>query len=206
MIAMIGHTVYFSDRTLRFCDAPCEDAATTVTLAAGERISRSRVLALLAGCDALCVVSPEPDAVFGEFAGEFVRVEAAGGAVTDAEGRVAMILRNGRWDLPKGHVECGETPAECAVREVAEETGIVAEPASEPLCSTLHCYDIYGKWEMKRTVWFAMRYASGEAVPQRSEGIERVEWLGGEELKKAVRASYPTIRQVFCRLESVCND
>lgn len=203
---MTGRTVYFSDRTLRFAAAPCDDAALTVTLAAGERISRRRVLALLAECDSLCVVSPEADAVFEAFAGEFVTVEAAGGAVTDAEGRVAMILRNGRWDLPKGHVEAGETPAGCAVREVAEETGIVAEPASEPLCSTLHCYDTYGRWEMKRTVWFAMRYASGEAAPQRSEGIERVEWLGGGELKNAVASSYPTIRQVFCRLEGVCND
>ncbi|MDE5637441.1 MAG: NUDIX domain-containing protein, partial [Alistipes sp.] len=133
-------------------------------------------------------------------------VEAAGGAVSDADGRVLMIRRNDRWDLPKGHVESGETPAGCAVREVAEETGIVAETAGGPLCSTLHCYDIYGRWEMKRTVWFAMRYVSGCPAPQREEGIERVEWLGGEELKNAVASSYPTIRQVFCRLKDVCND
>lgn len=29
-----------------------------------------------------------------------------------------------RWDLPKGHVDPGETDIECALRELEEETGI----------------------------------------------------------------------------------
>jgi 8-oxo-dGTP pyrophosphatase MutT (NUDIX family) len=29
-----------------------------------------------------------------------------------------------RWDLPKGHVDKGETEMECALRELFEETGI----------------------------------------------------------------------------------
>lgn len=29
-----------------------------------------------------------------------------------------------RWDLPKGHVDPGETDIECALRELVEETGI----------------------------------------------------------------------------------
>jgi len=37
--------------------------------------------------------------------------------------------RNGKleWCLPKGHVEEGETPADAARREVAEEAGVVAD-------------------------------------------------------------------------------
>ncbi len=31
-----------------------------------------------------------------------------------------------RWDLPKGHIETGETPLACALRELEEETGIGA--------------------------------------------------------------------------------
>ena len=40
---------------------------------------------------------------------------------------IARINRAGRleWCLPKGHLEGEETPAQAAMREVAEETGIV---------------------------------------------------------------------------------
>lgn len=32
-----------------------------------------------------------------------------------------------RWDLPKGHVDQGETDLECALREMEEETGLSRE-------------------------------------------------------------------------------
>jgi len=32
-----------------------------------------------------------------------------------------------RWDLPKGHVDPGETDMECALRELEEETGITQD-------------------------------------------------------------------------------
>ena len=56
-------------------------------------------------------------------------VRAAGGIVVRAGGaggwEVAVIHRPEQldWTLPKGKIEPGETPTECALREVAEETG-----------------------------------------------------------------------------------
>ncbi|MEW2386581.1 HAD-IIA family hydrolase [Micromonospora sp. NPDC047707] len=46
--------------------------------------------------------------------------------VVDATGRILLGRRadNGMWALPSGHVEVGETIAQAAVREVAEETGL----------------------------------------------------------------------------------
>lgn len=36
-----------------------------------------------------------------------------------------LLMRHpDRWDLPKGHVDPGETNLECALRELEEETGI----------------------------------------------------------------------------------
>lgn len=35
-----------------------------------------------------------------------------------------MHYSAGHWDLPKGHIEKGETPEEAAIREIFEETGI----------------------------------------------------------------------------------
>lgn len=41
-------------------------------------------------------------------------------------GQISFLLLKhpGRWDLPKGHVDPGETNMECAIRELEEETGI----------------------------------------------------------------------------------
>ncbi|GGC01089.1 NUDIX hydrolase [Cellulomonas carbonis] len=58
---------------------------------------------------------------------------SAGGLVVAALGgrpHTAVIARRNRagrleWCLPKGHLEGDETPEEAAVREIAEETGII---------------------------------------------------------------------------------
>jgi 8-oxo-dGTP pyrophosphatase MutT (NUDIX family) len=53
----------------------------------------------------------------------------ARGVVRDDDGRVLLIRRsdNGLWALPAGAMELGESIADCAVREVQEETGLTAE-------------------------------------------------------------------------------
>lgn len=37
-----------------------------------------------------------------------------------------LMRHDDRWDLPKGHVDEGETEMQCALRELDEETGITA--------------------------------------------------------------------------------
>jgi len=42
--------------------------------------------------------------------------------------REFLLMRHtDRWDLPKGHVDAGETLMQCALRELHEETGITAD-------------------------------------------------------------------------------
>jgi 8-oxo-dGTP pyrophosphatase MutT (NUDIX family) len=52
----------------------------------------------------------------------------ARGVIRDGAGRVLLIRRsdNGLWALPAGALEVGESLADCAVREVYEETGLTA--------------------------------------------------------------------------------
>ncbi len=38
-----------------------------------------------------------------------------------------LMQHHARWDIPKGHIEPGETDLECALRETWEETGIEPE-------------------------------------------------------------------------------
>jgi len=59
-------------------------------------------------------------------------IACVGGIVLDDDGRLLMIQRGtepdrGRWSLPGGRVELGETDEEAAVREVREETGLDIE-------------------------------------------------------------------------------
>lgn len=50
--------------------------------------------------------------------------------IRDASGAVLMHRRSddGRWSLPAGAVEPGESPAQAVVREVREETGLEVVP------------------------------------------------------------------------------
>ena len=52
--------------------------------------------------------------------------EGADALVRDARGRVLLVRRadDGRWAMPGGWVDPGETPEQAVVREVAEETGL----------------------------------------------------------------------------------
>ena len=56
-------------------------------------------------------------------------VLAVGAVITDAAGRVVLVKRGkepqrGRWTVPGGSVEPGESLQEAAAREVLEETGL----------------------------------------------------------------------------------
>jgi ADP-ribose pyrophosphatase YjhB (NUDIX family) len=47
------------------------------------------------------------------------------GCIVVRSGRILLVrTRSGFWSTPGGHLDFGETPAECAVRETEEETGV----------------------------------------------------------------------------------
>lgn len=59
----------------------------------------------------------------------FAEPKIAVGAMVVDEGRLLLIRRavvpeKGKWSLPAGYLDLGETPREGAAREVAEETGL----------------------------------------------------------------------------------
>lgn len=115
----------------------------------------------------------------------FTEVAAAGGLVRHVSGRYLFLERRGKVDLPKGHVEPGEKPEECALREVEEECGISGHSIIKLLMPSYHTYILKGISYLKRTDWFLMKY-DGEMVhkPQISEGITSVMWLYPDEISK----------------------
>jgi 8-oxo-dGTP diphosphatase len=57
------------------------------------------------------------------------RIRCVGAIIIDDEGRLLLIKRGhdpeaGRWSLPGGRIEAGETDEQAVVREIAEETGL----------------------------------------------------------------------------------
>lgn len=58
-----------------------------------------------------------------------------------------LLMRHpDRWDLPKGHVDAGETEMECALRELSEETGLCpADIEIIPGFRFTHHYQVRGK-------------------------------------------------------------
>ena len=194
------YKVYFNNHSICFDRHTRNDGSLQI---AGSEVARAddiaKLLQIFEISDSIEILSDDFEEVFAHFCSFFVEVEAAGGVVADREGRVAMIHRRGRWDLPKGHRDAGESLAECAAREIEEECGLSQLAVGEELCTTMHIYDTYGRWELKRTTWFAVRALGSTTVtPQTDEDIARVEWCTLDEAeRRATTESYPTIAQVI---------
>ena len=200
----MNRTVFFADKAVMFTAEAPGGAWYAVATAAGGGISRAKILNFLESNNSVAVVTDDPDAAFAAFAREFAAVEAAGGVVVNDCGEWLMIHRNGRWDLPKGHLECGEHIEECAAREVEEETGVAAEVV-RPLCETLHAYYFpkAGRWELKRTHWYELHTPGCAGLtPQIEEGIDAVAWCTPEEAAKRAADCYPTVRKVLDKLRA----
>ena len=198
----MNRIVYFADKAVLFTAETPGGAWYAVSADAGDGLSRDKILNFLESHNSVAVVAADPDAAFAAFAAEFTPVEAAGGVVVNGCGEWLMIHRNGRWDLPKGHLECGERIEECAAREVCEETGVAAEVV-RPLCETLHAYYFpkTSRWELKRTRWYELfTPACATLKPQTEEGIDAVVWCSPEEAAAHAAACYPTVRTVLACL------
>lgn len=112
-------------------------------------------------------------------------IEAAGGIVENEKGQILFIFRLGKWDLPKGKLEAGETIEEGALREVEEETGLTNVILGDEVGNTFHLYKNKNTHIIKKTYWYKMKYLGNEIpVPQTIEGITKVEWKEKDSIEK----------------------
>ncbi len=130
-----------------------------------------------------------------QFKSLYTFIEAAGGVVKNTEGKVLMIYRLEKWDLPKGKLEDGENPQEGGKREVEEECGVGNLEIRAELPSTYHTYLLKGQRILKRTYWYQMfTDDNSDLVPQHEEDINRAEWVAEEDLPQRVQDTYASIR------------
>lgn len=128
----------------------------------------------------------------------FELIKAGGGLVKNKREEILMIFRRGKWDLPKGKLDEGETIEECAKREVEEETGLQKLTVIKPLVITYHTYNLFGKHNLKETHWFLM-HATGneELIPQTEEEISETKWVKKGDLESYLKNTFPTIEMVL---------
>jgi 8-oxo-dGTP diphosphatase len=108
------------------------------------------------------------------------RIVVVGAALLNG-GRLLAARRSappelaGRWELPGGKVEPGETPEQALVRELHEELGVTAEPVGR----------VPGEWPLGvpyvLQVWTA-RLLPGSADPGPLQDHDELRWLTPDEI------------------------
>jgi 8-oxo-dGTP pyrophosphatase MutT (NUDIX family) len=139
---------------------------------------------------------PDVELLWADFRAHFRQIDAAGGLVRNPEGALLFIHRLGKWDLPKGKIDPGETPLVAALREVKEECGVSDLKALEPMPSTWHTYRVNGVRYLKRTWWYAMESSDTHLVPQTEEGISAVQWLHPAAIDWSRMPSYGSVMEL----------
>lgn len=135
--------------------------------------------------------------LWNAFQANFYYLEAAGGVVKNQNNEYLFIHRLGKWDLPKGKVEEGETIKSAAVREVEEECGINNLVLNEHLTTTYHIY-FQDNLKLKATYWYAMDYTGNETlIPQLEEGIGIAEWKSKSDFPELYSQTYENIKIVL---------
>jgi 8-oxo-dGTP diphosphatase len=132
---------------------------------------------------------------------------SAGGVifrVVDRRVEVALIAtsRGGRWGLPKGHVNRGETAEAAALREVAEETGLEGEIVQH--LATIEYWFRAGPSRVHKYVdLFLMRYERGDVRPQEAE-VDDARWVALDEALQMV--SFERERDVLRMVNDLMRD
>jgi len=124
---------------------------------------------------------------------------AAGGLVYNEKDELLMIFRRGKWDLPKGKLDDGETIEDCAIREVMEETGLTTVIRGNLIGITYHQY--FDQWlkedVIKESHWYRMEAPGNQQlIPQTEEDIEIIKWVSEKELDEYLENSYDNIVEI----------
>jgi 8-oxo-dGTP pyrophosphatase MutT (NUDIX family) len=114
---------------------------------------------------------------------DLILLPSASAVVYDDTGRILLLRRTdtGRWSLPAGMVDPGEQPADAAVREIFEETGIHA--AVDRVAGVAHHPVEYPNGDRCEylDVWFRCHAVGGAPRADGEESLA-VAWFAPDQL------------------------
>lgn len=127
---------------------------------------------------------------------------SAGGIVfrrPPAEAARFLLIRDSyrNWGFPKGHLEGAESPAQAALRETAEETGLEQLVLHGPIRVIDWHFRFRGRHIHKYCHFFLFESPDGEVCPQVDEGITACQWRPLNEALELL--SYDNARGVLKR-------
>jgi len=141
------------------------------------------------------LIGDDPATLLGTFKSKLPVIQAGGGLVRNQSGKMLFIFRKGKWDLPKGKIDKGETLEEAAKREVNEETGVKRLQLNGLAGVTYHIFKRNDKYQLKETYWFYMSTTyTGKLKPQLQEDITKTKWKSPKRIAKTLENSYGNIR------------
>lgn len=182
------YKVFINEKKLTLSQSPINGIEKTLAFEDFTTLEMAVDLLENTSCPEVNVFHEDVEMAWDTFRKTFKIVEAAGGIVKNNEGNLLFIHRLGRWDLPKGKIEIGESLQEAALREVEEETSLKELQLIDFLNNTYHIYrERNGNLVLKITHWFRMNYLGNEQpTPQVEEGIIKAEWLNFNDIEKEV--------------------
>ena len=144
------------------------------------------------------LMGDDPATLLKTFKSKLPVVQAGGGLVRNQSGKMLFIFRKGKWDLPKGKIDKGETLEKGAKREVKEETGVKKLELNGLAGVTYHIFKRKDKYQLKETHWFHMTTTyTGKLKPQLQEDIKEAKWKGPKKTEKALENSYGNIKHLL---------
>ncbi len=147
------------------------------------------------------LLTDEPRRMFKKIRKPFLTIKAAGGVVKNEANQYLFIFRKGKWDLPKGKLDEGESTKIAAEREVAEECGIKVLSVGGKLCKTWHVYEDRGQTVFKKTSWYKMKAKKQKLVPQLEEDITEARWIDAGDFSFVRQNTFPLIKDIISLLE-----